>query len=146
MTKMWNRWCDCLPVMSSQSIGGVPRLKHWCFGSDADFKRSAKAGLDALFLLLHFFLKHPCKYFSVLQKFVQFYWEGKFCYIFLKKERLTGAPETWNVFFCCCCCFKIKVYDSLLFAEYQSYIFENHTCSLLMSSFRWHLHIPPAPW
>lgn len=51
--------------------------------ADADIKRSAKAGLDALFLLLHFFFflkKDPCKYFSVLQKqFVQFYWEGKFC-------------------------------------------------------------------
>lgn len=90
--------------MSPPSAGdfGVPQTDMCTLtcGADADVKRSAKAGLHALFLLLHFFLKkHHCKYFSVLQKkkkmFVQFYWEGKFCYIFKeKKTDQTGALQT----------------------------------------------------
>lgn len=60
--------------------------------SDADIKRSAKVGLDALFLLLvHFLSFFPKKkkdglvnIFCITKKFVQFYLEGKFCYIFKK--------------------------------------------------------------
>lgn len=97
-------------------------------GADADMKRSAKAGLDALFLLLlHFFFsfflkKHPCKYFSVLQKKEEKK-KKKVCTVllggqvllhFLKKES-DWCPETWNVFVvvlrskCIIVCYLLKI-------------------------------------
>lgn len=101
---MWNQWCNCLPVMSSQSTGdvGVPLLKHWLMcGADADMKRSAKAGLDALFLLLHFFILRS----TLVNIFL--YYKKKVCTVllggqvllhFFKKKSRDWCPETWNVF------------------------------------------------
>lgn len=103
------------------------------WGADPDIKRSAKAGLHALFLLLFLFLlvkgKKTCKYFSVIQK--------KVCTVLLggqlllhfskKKKSLIVAPQHGMFLFLLL--FKIKMYYSLLFADNQSYFFY-HTCSL----------------
>lgn len=68
---------------------GTFKVKAPTCASDDDIGESAKVGLDALFLLLvhffclsFFFKMDSCKYFLYNKKFVQFYLEGKFCYIF----------------------------------------------------------------
>lgn len=73
-------------------------------------------------LLLHLCLfvsrqKHPCKYFSVLQKkeaLYSFTWRASFVTFFKKKSE--QCPETWNVFFvvvrrskCMIVCYLLKI-------------------------------------
>lgn len=147
---MWNQWCNSLPVMSLQSARDfVVPLLHWCVVQTLTLRGVPKLDLMhcsyyyTFFFLFFFFLKkHPCKYFSVLQKN-----KTNVCTVLLGgqvllhffKKRVWLVPRNLE---CFCCCFKIKVYNSLLFAENQSYFFENHNLSLLIvSSIWWHLHI-----
>lgn len=72
-------------------------MKALMCGADTDIKRSAKAGLDALFLLLLHFVflkKHPCKYFFCItkKKVCTVLLGGQVLLRFLKKS-LTGAPK-----------------------------------------------------
>lgn len=120
------------------------------WAADANMKRSAKAGLDALFLLLLLLLllllrKYPCKYFLYCKKqFVQFYCKGTFCYIF-KKTNMTGAPQhpvkfSFSFFF-----FQIGMYVDQFFLLKNFLFWKNIKKILrttLMISQRWHLHIP----
>lgn len=88
--------------MSSQSTGdfGVPLLKHWCKVQMLTLRGVPKLDLMHCSYYYYIFLKkkHPCKYFSVLQKKVCTVLLGGhvLLHFFLKVWR---CPKTWNVFF-----------------------------------------------
>ena len=168
MTWMWNQWCNCLPVMSSQSARDfvVPLLKHWLMcAADADIKRSAKAGLDALFLLLLlqlFFLKkkkHPCKYFSVLQKKSLYSFTGRASFVtFLKKEKkrkvVTGAQKPGMFFVvvvlrskCKIVCYSLiisPIFLKIIPTRYSSWVVFDGTCIYPCGSDRYLQTRPPS--
>lgn len=81
---------------------GVPQLKHWCVVQMLTLRGVPKLDLmhcSYYYTFFFLFLKKRSTLVNIFlyykRKFVQFYWEGKFCYIFKKKSN--WCPKTWNV-------------------------------------------------